>query len=816
MVNISKIDENKVTVILDGNSIAYRAFYKAPPLKAGDMPTGVIHVFLSVMDKIRSNPQVGEVLAVFDAKGKNRRHELLTSYKATRPAMPDDLIVQIEALKEIIPITGTPLYSISGYEADDVIFTLTQNISSDVWIVTKDKDLYQLVKDRVKIYDYQTDTLIDSEKVFEKFGLYPEHILDMLALMGDSSDNIPGVAGIGPKTAVSLIQTYGSLDKVYENISQIKGKIQEKLINEKEMAFLSREIATLMNVDGLPKPESKRDENKLYNIFKKLQLKSHLNKLLLKKDEIKNETITEIFTDEVNKELIPLEDGVVKIPIIIAYLDDNIFVCDDKFFEEYNEHPIPKYCYDIKNLIKKGVDVGESFDLMLLYWLNDPDSGSWKIGKDESWANFLARLVSTKNETVKRLQDLGLEELYYKMELPIARILAKAEMEGIFLDRKQIANVADNLKSEVNNLIAKICNRANTSLNPNSPKQLGVYLYETLGMKPQKKNKRGYSTDEDALKDLITVYPDKKDVIEDILKYRELNKILSTYTLNLLEYRDADGRVRTDFKQTGTATGRLSSANPNLQNIPQRSDVSKAIRGAFCASDGKIFVAIDYSQIELRILAHLSEDNNLISSFMDGADIHSITAKNLFHLPSDAEVSADYRRIAKAVNFGILYGLSSYGLSRDTGIFQSDAKTFIEKYFKLYPGVNDFVAGVITKTCEKGYCETILGRKRFIRDITSKNVLVRQRAERAAINAPVQGSAADIIKLAMIECDKYINTSGIKAKLLLQIHDELLFEVDNGDAEIFAAEAQRIMETVFVMKVPLAVNCKMGKSWGDL
>lgn len=819
MAVISEIEGDKVTVIIDGNSVAYRAYFKAPPLTAGGIQTGVIHVFLSVLDKLSKNDAIGKIVAVFDAKGKNHRHELLQAYKATREAMPEELSAQIEVLKEIIPLTGVPLYSVSGYEADDVIYTLAEKTIGEVWLVTKDKDLHQLVGDKVKIYDYQTDNIIDREKVLEKFGLYPEKILDMLSLAGDSSDNIPGVAGVGMKTAHSLLEKYGDMEGVYNNISEIKGKLQEKLIIGKENAYLSRQLASLVHLDELPDAPALRNVDRLKEIYEKYRLKSHLNKLSSEvSDDIKTGDELEDFSATgFSETVVLLEEGAVAVPELIAFIENQVYAAGGGNYEICGNRKTAPFYFDLKNLLKGGF-IGEekSFDIMLGGWLADPDSGGFKKTKNEDIIDFLSGIYAQREAVAKRLQELELEELYYKIELPVAYILAHAEMVGILIDETKLRETANSLKIAVNSTLASINNKANFALNPNSPKQLGSYLYDVLGIKPLKKNKQGYSTDEETLLELRELYPDHRDFIDDILKYRELNKILSTYTLNLLDFRGADGRIRTDFKQSGTATGRLSSANPNLQNIPQRSGVAQDIRSAFIAGVGKTFVAIDYSQIELRILAHMSGDENLVASFMDNIDIHSMTARSIFHLDEDSVISSELRRIAKAVNFGILYGLSAFGLARDTKVTAGEAKIFIDRYFELYPGVGSFISKIIEETKQKGYCHTILGRKRFIKDINSRNGNIRQRAERMAVNAPIQGSAADIIKLAMIGCHDYIKQSGVNAQLILQIHDELLFEVADGEVENFSQEAKKIMESVFKLNVPLLVNCKTGKNWGDL
>ena len=791
-------NKDRVTVLIDGNSVIYRAFYNVPPLTAGGEPTGVIHVFLSVLKKKKKNPEISDIIIIFDAKGKNRRHEMFESYKATRQAMPEDLIVQLNILKEMLPYTGYPIYCVEGYEADDVINTLSQTIDNRVWIVTKDKDLHQLVNDKVQIYDYQKDEVIDREKVYEKFGLYPESIPDMLALMGDTSDNIPGIAGIGPKTAKTLLDDYKNLDNIFANVENLKGKTKEKIMQGRESAYLSRELVKLFFIDNMTPSHIERDEEKLKYYYELYQLKQQLASL-----------------NNVSIEAAALEYKQVNNPVIMAYLNDKIYAVDETSYYEY-EKGEPVYYYDIKSLIKKGINIPEkAFDILLADYLMDPDAGGIRQLKDESDGEFFGKLYKKSKDLFDKLKENSLDKLYYEMEEPVARIIAEMEQTGIMINPENIKSVADKLKTFIDLEYNKIKDMAGFDLNPNSPKQLSSYLYDKLGLKGAKKNKSGYSTDEDTLKDLRISYPEYDSFISSILKYREINKLYSTYTLNLLEYAK-DGRIHTEFKQTGTATGRLSSSNPNMQNIPQKGEYAEILRSSFVAKKGCKLVSLDYSQIELRILAHLSEDENLIKAFNENKDIHTMTALNIFHLSSADEVTHDIRRIAKAVNFGILYGLSSFGLARDTKVTRKEAQSFIDGYFALYPKVKIFIDEIIKQTREKGYCSTILGRKRNIHDINSRNANIRTRAERMAVNAPIQGSAADIIKLAMIECDKYIKENGIDAKCILQIHDELIFEVNENIVSEFTDIMKNIMERAVSLSVPLLVNAETGDNWGQL
>lgn len=794
---IDSFNEDRVTVLIDGNSVIYRAFYNVPPLTANGIPTGVIHIFLSVLDKLKNNTNISDIIIIFDAKGKNRRNEMFAEYKANRLAMPEDLITQLNILKEILPYTGYPIYCVEGYEADDVINTLSKTINNKVWIVTKDKDLHQLISDKVQIYDYQKDEIIDREKVYEKFGLYPESIADMLALMGDTSDNIPGIAGIGAKTAKTLLDEYKNLDNIFAHVDNIKGKMKEKIIQGKENAYISRQLVELFFIDNMQPVIKERDEEKLKYYYELYQLKQHLASLQVENsiDTLKYDKVDNI--------------------IIVAYLNNKIYAINETSYYEY-EKGDALYYYDIKSLIKKGIKLPKNaFDIFLAAYLIDPDSGGIKQLKNENEGEFFAKLYKNSKNIKEKLKDSQLEDLYYNMELPIAYILAEMEQKGIMVNENSIKNVAEILKKHIDNEYNFIKKLVGQDINLNSPKQLATYFYETLSLKGIKKNKSGYSTDEESLKDLRLMYPSYDNLLSSILKYREINKLYSTYTLNLLEYV-VDNRIHTEFKQTGTATGRLSSINPNMQNIPQKGEYAEILRSSFIAEKGYKLVSLDYSQIELRILAHLSSDDNLIEAFSENKDIHTMTAISIFHLSSKEQVTSEIRRVAKAVNFGILYGLSAFGLSRDIKVSKKEAQNFINSYFKLYPKVSIFIDNIIKQTRENGYCSTILGRKRHIYDINSRNANMRTRAERMAVNAPIQGSAADIIKLAMISCDKYIKENNIDARSILQIHDELIFEVKEDVASDFMQNIKNIMEKVITLSVPLIVNGEKGDTWGEL
>ncbi|MDR2401115.1 MAG: DNA polymerase I [Deferribacteraceae bacterium] len=794
--------------ILDGNSIAYRAFHKAPPLTSPEgRPTGTVHIFFTILEKLEKDLKPTEIIAVFDSKGKTERHNLYPEYKANRDQMPEDLASQLELIRTLLPLAGIKTYAKEGVEADDIIASLAGNTLDKVAIVTKDKDLFQLIDERVKVYDDQNGELLGSAETVLKYGVSPQQMLDYLSLLGDKSDNIPGVAGVGEKTAAKLITEYGSLDGVYSHIEELKGKLKENLENDRQLAYKARSLIKLKESAIDFEPAAGRDEQRLRELLYKLGMRVAAQKLLTKET-------AEPLPEEKDKKL--RLSGEVKAPIFCMALDGAAYVADENFYETLKvHHTISKDAlfYDLKEILKLTGNFYEGRDCLLISWLTEPDNGTIYKGKNESLEEFIARIMKHASRLNTTLETLKLSRLYFDAELPLARILAKMEFNGIALDPVSVRETAKQLKKKLAAVATKIITSAGYDLNINSPKQLSEFLYDKLLIPPLSKQNR--STAEDVLKELMLTVPAYKELLSDILLYREYSKLLSTYTDPLIAAASSDGRIHTTFKQTGTATGRLSSVSPNLQNIPVRGEIGKLIRKAFVPAAGTLFVSMDYSQIELRILAHFSKDENLIHAFEAGADIHCITAMKIFNL-TEEELTPDKRRLAKAVNFGILYGLSSYGLSRDVGVTPKEAKTFIDAYFALYSGVRRYITEMIRLTAQNGYCETLLGRKRFFPDITSRNSVIRQRAERAATNAPIQGSAADIIKIAMLRCDKLIKTSFEKVKICLQIHDELIFEVPKPLIEDFSLKAKFEMENAFKLAVPLVVNTSVGANWGEL
>lgn len=782
------------TIIVDGHSVAYRIFYKVPPLtNSKGEPTGLIHSFINTILSIKEKFNPEKLYVTFDSKGETDRHRMLEKYKANRPSAPEDLIFQVERIKNILPLLGIEVFCMEGVEADDIIYTLTEKSDGEVYLVTKDKDLMQLVDANVRLLDYQTGDLIDKEGVNEKIGVYPDKILDFLSLCGDTSDNIPGVKGIGPKTAIKLLNEYGSLEGVYENVENLKDSLKNKLIENKELAFLSKELARLKKLENV---EPLKVEGDILKLLKELELNTLYKRIFGTSDkELKSKN----FSEE-----------------ILFFLNSKLFISKgDKIIEGVTPSENIKYVYDMKNIYKKlSFYSKDVYDLLLISWLNNPDSGGLGISKNESVNDFIAKVKNRAYEEVENLKKNKLYDIYFNYELPLTRVIANMENTGITLNRKIINNLKEEIEKEALAKEDEVYKQIGEVINLNSPKQLREILFDKLNLSPFKKTKTGFSTDEESLRNMVIVNQHHKKLLEDIIEYRELTKLLNTYITKLPEYIDPNtGRIYSEFKQTGTATGRFSSNNPNLQNIPLKGKWGKKIRSAFVAAKGKKFISFDYSQIELRFLAHFSKDETLLSAFKNNLDIHKITGSKIFKMPEE-KIEGDLRRIAKAVNFGILYGLSPFGLARDTGVSNSDAKEFIETYFKTYPKVKEFTEQLIYRVRKDGFVKTILGRKRFFPEINSKNPATRSRSERMALNSILQGSAADVIKLSMLKCGEYID--GIGADMVLQIHDELVFEVNEDIVTQVENKIKSIMENVLSIDVKLEVNSSIASNLGEV
>lgn len=796
-------------IIIDGSYIAFRTYHKSPPLtNSKGVPTSVIHGVIQSIITLINKYGHENVSVVFDPKGKNRRHDIHPEYKATRDATPEELGVQFGIMDEVIPLLGVAYYKIDGYEGDDIMATIAARTSDEIGMLTKDKDLFQIIDDRVKIFDSQKGEFFGIEMVKKKFGVGPEKVRELLALAGDTADNIPGVAGVGVKTAAKLLNEHGSLDGIYENIESVKGKLKDKLIADKDNAYLSYDLVGLDILDEIPQVEVRRDDALLSEKLLELELKTIHKKLFDGKAE----------ESDVSPEVITVTDGDVENVKLTAFIDGDIYVTDGKNYCKFEDHQLDdvQYYYDIKNIYRyTGIKPEQACDVFLMSWLNDPDSGGITKGKTDSVEQFIGTLLASADSEKAKLESNGLMDVYLDMELPVAYCLGEMEKNGIGFDSEIMAKVADKLQDEVAKVSDEIKTFVGHDINLNSPKQLQVFLFEELGLEGLKKTKTGFSTDEESIRGMIPLNPLYAHVLQDILKYRELAKLLSTYALPLKDYVADDGRIHSSFRQNGTATGRLSSVNPNMQNIPMKSDWGVKLREAFIPREGYSFVSFDYSQIELRILAHLTGDERLREAYQNNEDIHTKTAAGIFGVAPDG-VNSDMRRLAKAVNFGILYGLSAFGLSRDTGVAQKEAKIFIEKYFATYPMVKEFIKRIADETRVSGYAETLAGRKRFIKEIRSKNRTVAMRGERIATNVPMQGSAADIIKIAMVQCQALLDDKEYDALIVLQVHDELVFEVRDEDVGAFSEEVQSIMENVMKLSVPLVVNGAVGKNLGEL
>lgn len=791
------------TIIIDGHSIAYRIFFKVPNLtNSKGEPTGLIHSFINTIISIREKFNPDRFVVTFDSKGETERHKLLEQYKANRPPTPSELISQVEHIKNILSNIDIEIYNFEGVEADDIIYTIANQGDGEVFIVTKDKDLMQIVDDKVKILDYQTGDIIDSDGVKEKLGISPHQVTDYLALAGDTADNIPGVKGVGPKTAEKLLADFQNLENIYKNIGELKGSLREKLDSSKELAFLSKEIATLKIVNELSVTKRTKNEEKLKQLLSELELKT-----LYKRFFKENISAEHHANESLNKK------------ILIAIEDDIYEFSTEKKLTPFTKNTFDgaQHVYNIKNIYKKtGLFSDKIYDIQIISWLNNPDSGGIIISKGESVSSFSERIMDSFISEIETCKNSNQLPNYFNLELFISKVIADMEKTGIKIDLQKLAYINSQIIKYAESVENEIYQIIETKINLNSPKQLGEILFKRLNIVPYKKTKTGYSTDEESLRNMIALSESHTKLLGKIISYRELTKLVNTYTSKLPEYvSPATGRIHTEFKQTGTATGRFSSVNPNLQNIPLKGEWGKKIREVFIPEDGYMFISLDYSQIELRFLAYFSKDDTLLKAFKDGLDIHKITGSKIFKIPED-EVIGDKRRIAKAVNFGILYGLSPFGLSRDTGVSQSLARDFIDTYFKTYPGVKEYINNAIKLTRSTGYAETILKRRRYFPEINSKNPAVRSRSERMAVNSTLQGSAADVIKMAMFNAYNYFNQNSIDAKLVLQIHDELIFEVHKSVAETIYPKIKEIMENAVQIDVALEVNGAITSNLGEV
>lgn len=924
---MASIPENPL-ILIDGSSYLYRAFHAYPgTMSNGEIPTnavyGVVNMLRSMMRQFASE----RIAVVFDAKGKTFRDDMYAEYKANRPPMPDDLRCQIEPLHNVIRAMGLPLICVPGVEADDVIGTLAYQASQKgmpVLISTGDKDMAQLVDDNITLINTMTNVVMDREGVVEKFGIPPELIIDYLALMGDKVDNIPGVPGVGDKTATALLQGIGGLTKLYENLDDIAGlgfrgskTMAKKLIDNKENAMLSYELATIkLDVELEETPESllKAEPNKdeLVKLYGQLTFKSWLNELLeggsgsveavelagssqasssqaemetsaVTIDRSQYETIldketfnawldklqtAELFafdteTDNLDYMLANLvglsfavDEGIAAyVPVAHDYLDAPEQLDRDWVLEQlkpiledaakakvgqnlkYDASVLARYDIELKGIkhdtmlesyIYNSVGGKHDMDSLALRFLQHSCISFEQIaGKGKNQLTFnqieleqASPYAAEDADVTLRLhnrlfanieQDESLKTVYEEIEMPLVPVLSRIERTGVFIDEMKLSAQSVEITARLDEIEKKAYEIAEQEFNMNSPKQLQAILFEKMGLPVVKKTPSGTpSTNEEVLQELALDYPLPKLILE----YRGLAKLKSTYTDKLPKMiNPSTGRVHTSYHQAVTATGRLSSTDPNLQNIPIRNEAGRRIRQAFVAPSGHKILAVDYSQIELRIMAHLSGDQALLDAFRDGKDIHAATAAEIMGV-SIEDVSSEQRRRAKAVNFGLIYGMSAFGLAKQLGIPRGEAQAYMDTYFERYPGVMQYMEDTRSTAADKGYVETIFGRRLHLPEIKSRNGMRRKAAERAAINAPMQGTAADIIKKAMLLVDQWIQEEGNgRVKLLMQVHDELVFEVEESSLSEIESKVQKLMESAAELKVPLVAEAGHGDNW---
>ena len=837
-------------MILDGNSVINRAYFGVKPLTNREgLFTHAIFGFLNILERMEKEEQPDAVCVSFDLHGPTFRHLKYDGYKATRHGMPEELAMQMPVMKDVLRAMNIPIYECQGWEADDVIGTVGKICSNNGWecvVVTGDRDSLQLIDENVHIKlvltkgGQTTATLYTEEKFKEEYGFEPKRLIDLKALMGDSSDNIPGVAGVGPKTATDLLLKFGTLDGVYENLNDasIRPKLREKLEAGKENAYLSYDLATIVPeapIDFEPKDAIIMPYNRpeLYKLFQRLEFVRLIDKYGLRGAELE-----EIHADvPVTVEKLPrvdaMPDHVRSCAVYVAGDGSMGFawsegVCVLTPMEvqmggialsgrELILHDSKATCHRLDEMgIAAGCCV---FDTALAAYDLNPSQSDYPVSKlatnflgitvdDEDAAACAESLWNLRPVLTEELEKCGMTELYGEIELPLCDVLYRMEKEGIDIDRNQLIAFGDMLSTRIADCEKLIFSYSDGPFNINSTKQLGELLFEKLGLPPVKKTKTGYSTNADVLEKL----KNKHDIIPAIMDYRMLTKLKSTYADGLLKEIKEDGRIHTTFQNLVTATGRLSSTEPNLQNIPVRTDLGAEIRKMFIPKPGCVLVDADYSQIELRVLAHIAEDENMCAAFREGLDIHTVTASQVFAVPAN-EVTSLMRRHAKAVNFGIVYGISEFSLSEDIGVTRWEARDYIDSYLANYRGVKAYMKKVVEDARECGYTRTMYGRRRYIPELKSSNFNVRSGAERMTLNTPIQGTAADLIKLAMIKVDAALRKSYPAAKLVLQVHDELIVECPEAIAVEVAALISREMENVAALNVPLTAEAKIGKSW---
>ena len=827
----------KTLLVIDGNSIMNRQFYGIRPLttKSGVFTNavyGFLNVLFSVMDRL--SPDYAAV--AFDLHAPTFRHKMYDQYKAGRHKTPDELIMQFPYIKKCIRALGISVLEKEGYEADDILGTLAHmaELQGDThaYVLTGDRDSLQLISGSCSVLLATNQQTLDfDEKAFiEKYGVLPSQFVDVKALMGDSSDNIPGVRGIGEKTALKLISDFKTLDALYEGLdsSGLTAKTLEKLLSDKESAYLSRELARIncqspIGINSLDEILlGEKDKAALLELFNELEFSAFIKRLSLDtSEEAEAEEATSVDTDFISSFKSPspvaftLTDGIAQIyDGKTTYSVPVPSLSEISGFFESNRLIV----HDSKSLMHtlEGSGVKEcsiSFDTMLCAYVINPSSSSYKLS---SLAGAYLQVNSESAKTVwelcsvftQKLKEEGTEFLFYDIELPLAALLFRMERLGFAVDKLRLADFSAMLENEICNQLEQIYSLAGRPFNVNSTKQLAQILFEELKLPAFKKTKSGFSTDAEVLEKLRPYHP----IIDLILSYRQYAKLKSTYADGLLSLADSEGRVHSTFNQTVTATGRLSSAEPNLQNIPIRTPLGHELRRCFVAKQGYTLVDADYSQIELRLLAHISADPEMTAAFIAGEDIHSSTAAKVFGVEAD-QVTPEMRKRAKAINFGIVYGMGAFSLASDLGISRKEAEDYITEYKRKFEGVSEYLTAIIESAYKNGYVTTMLGRRRYIPELTSSKAMMKSFGERVAMNSPIQGSAADIIKIAMVRVDKALKAAHIDGEIILQVHDELILEVADADAQRAALILKEEMEKSAELSVPLVAEVSMGKTW---
>lgn len=839
----------KKLYLVDASNMFFRAYYAVRPLNnSKGLPTNALYGYLSMTIKLLREIQPDFMAYCFDTKEPSFRHEMYDQYKANRTEMPDDLVPQLPYIKKITEALGIPIFEQPGQEADDLIGSLSffgRKHNLDVTIVSGDKDFAQLVGPFIHLYDTMKEIIYNEDGVQEKWGVPPGKMIDYLALVGDSSDNVPGVQGVGPKTASKLLVDYNDLDGIYKNVDQIKSdKLREKIVSSKKDAYLSQKLVTIktdidLEIELADLSLKPIEREKAQALFDELEFKTFAKRIFgANEDEIAQPEIQNTQVETESKVLLEKEVTVSDLKSIMkkntilwgVYTERGLYLSDESIVYVLKDDPIKlgQFLSD-QNILWKGSDLKEFWKLIkiknpLPLWDHHLAAYVIKAGEigsfNEIYKNYFLKQMPdfpTPSELIRchlELEQLLKQKLaqrngmniYNTIEIPLTAVLYSMEAKGIIVDATELENQSKGLARDIKQIEKEIFELCGESFNIASPKQLAHILFEKLKLEPIRKTKTGFSTDSDVLMKLISKHP----VCKLIIEYRELSKLKSTYVDVLpLLIDKITGRIHTSFHQAVTSTGRLSSTNPNLQNIPIRTERGFAVRKAFVAEAGHEFISSDYSQVELRILAHITSDNGLVSAFENNIDIHKATASEVFNVQL-GDVTPNMRRIAKAVNFGLAYGMSAHGLAENLNISREEAASIIKNYFAKFPKVHDYMNDTIEFAKKHGYVETELGRRRYIEELKSKNVNIRKFGERAAINAPMQGAASDIVKKAMIDIFTHTDIS-----MLLQVHDELVFESPKSKVDDHGLVIKNIMENIVKLRVPLKVEVTHGKTWGE-